>query len=117
MTRSDESAIVQACLDYFEGWYDGDAVRMERALHRELVKRSPEAGALATTSARSMIEATAQGTGKRDDPVERRLDITVEHTYGDIANVTVMSVPYAEYIQLVRTPEGWKIANTLWERR
>jgi len=28
-----------------------------------------------------------------------------------------MSVPYPEHIQLVRTPEGWKIANTLWQRR
>ena len=115
MTNNDE--IVQACLDCFEGWYDGDAVRMERALHPDLVKRTPGSGGLDDTSARSMIDATARGAGRRTDPEERRLEITVEHTYGDIANVTVMSVPYAEYIQLVRTPEGWKIANTLWQRR
>ncbi|MGI8626159.1 MAG: hypothetical protein ACR2J5_06245 [Geodermatophilaceae bacterium] len=30
----------QAALDYFEGWYDADAVRMEGALHNELAKRS-----------------------------------------------------------------------------
>ena len=28
-----EAAIVSAVLDYFEGWFDGDAARMERALH------------------------------------------------------------------------------------
>jgi len=106
--------IVQSCLDYFEGWYDGDASRMARALHPELVKRSPREGALDNTSAQWMIEATARGAGKRDDPAERRLEITVEHTYGAIANVTVMSVPYAEYVQLVRTTDGWRIANTLW---
>src|ERR687897_708241 len=35
----DEAAIVRAVLDYFEGWYDGDPVRMERALHPDLAKR------------------------------------------------------------------------------
>jgi len=28
--------------DYFEGWFEGDAARMERALHRDLVKRRSE---------------------------------------------------------------------------
>lgn len=114
----DEAAIRQAVLDYYEGWYDGDAARMERALHPQLAKRSLDGdGVLRTLSAQSMIEATARGAGRRDDPDERRLEITVEHVYDTIANVTVMAVPYAEYIQLVRTPDGWKIANVLWQRR
>ena len=117
MTNDDDHEIVQVCLDYFEGWYDGDAARMERALHPELVKRAPEGGALGETTAQEMIDATARGAGRRTDPEERRLEITVAHTYRDIASVTVMSTPYAEYVQLVRTPEGWKIANTLWQRR
>jgi len=37
---SDEAAIAAIALDYFEGWFDGDAVRMRRALHPELAKRS-----------------------------------------------------------------------------
>jgi hypothetical protein len=36
---SDEIAIKQPALDYIEGWYEGDAARMERALHPELAKR------------------------------------------------------------------------------
>jgi hypothetical protein len=35
-----EAEIVACALDYYEGWFDGDAARMERALHPELVKRS-----------------------------------------------------------------------------
>jgi len=35
-------------------------------------------------------------------------------TATDIASVTVRSAVYHEYLQLVRTPEGWKIANALW---
>jgi hypothetical protein len=36
---ADEDAIRAVVLDYVEGWFDGDAARMERALHPELVKR------------------------------------------------------------------------------
>jgi hypothetical protein len=40
-SSSDEDAIRAVALDYFEGWFAGDVTRMERALHPELVKRSP----------------------------------------------------------------------------
>jgi len=36
---ADERAVVATALDYFEGWFDGDEVRMARALHPDLVKR------------------------------------------------------------------------------
>ena len=35
----DEAAIRAAALDYLEGWYAGDAARMERSLHPDLAKR------------------------------------------------------------------------------
>jgi hypothetical protein len=115
----DEAAIVRAVLDYFEGWYDGDPLRMERALHPDLAKRrlADDGSALSATTAKEMIEATERADGKREDPDERRLEVTVDHVYETIANVTVMSVPYAEYVQLARTSDGWKIVNTLWQRR
>ena len=45
---SDMIAIEQAALDYMEGWFTGDAKRVRRALHPQLVKRTlvidPETG-------------------------------------------------------------------------
>ncbi|MGH7543457.1 MAG: hypothetical protein ACREK7_05910 [Gemmatimonadota bacterium] len=38
-TPADSAAIRAAALDYIEGWYSGDAGRMARAVHPELVKR------------------------------------------------------------------------------
>lgn len=38
-TAADSSAIRATALDYVEGWYTGDAERMTRAVHPELVKR------------------------------------------------------------------------------
>src|SRR5688500_275850 len=40
MQTPDESAAITAtALDYIEGYYNGDAARMERALHPDLAKR------------------------------------------------------------------------------
>ena len=38
-SAGDTAAIRATALDYVEGWYAGDADRMARALHPELVKR------------------------------------------------------------------------------
>jgi hypothetical protein len=108
MTNEEVTGVVR---DYFEGWYDGDVERMERALHDDLVKRGPS---LAVTNKERMLELTAQGEGKADG-IDRRLQIRVEDVHGDIANVTVESAVYREYVQLARAGDGWKIVNTLWQ--
>jgi hypothetical protein len=120
-SADDRAAVVRTALDYFEGWFNGDAVRIERALHPELAKRSlgqassnPER--LATVTAQQMIEATARGQGKRQDPGDRRIEVEVEDIHGTIANATVRSAVYVEYLQLVHTRDGWKIVNALWAR-
>ena len=111
-TSSDAAAVVAAALDYFEGWFDGDEARMERALHPNFVKR--RAGdELGITTKERMLELTRRGDGK-EDAADRTLDVEVEDLYGDIASVTVRSAVYREYLHLVRTSDGWKIANALW---
>jgi hypothetical protein len=112
---SDRELITRAVMDYYEGWYDGDVMLMERALHPDLVKR--RAGEeLGVTTKERMVELTRQGAGKPDG-ADRALDIDVEDVHEDIANVTVSAAVYHEYLQLVRTRDGWKIANVLWQPR
>jgi hypothetical protein len=114
---TEREQITQAALDYFEGWFDGDADRMERALHPGLAKRSLETdgSTLNETTADWMIGATARGLGRERDPGDRRIEVEIEDVYGAIANATVRSAVYREYLQLARTPDGWKIVNALWE--
>jgi hypothetical protein len=109
---SDATAVVAAALDYFEGWFDGDEARMDKALHPDFVKRraGEELGIL---TKERMLELTRRGEGK-EDAADRTLDIEVEDLHHDIASVTVRSAVYREYIHLVRTRSGWKIANALW---
>jgi hypothetical protein len=109
----DREAVVAAALDYFEGWFEGEEVRMDRALHPNLVKR--RAGEeLGITTKERMLELTRRGEG-RQDAADRRLDVEVTGLYGDIASATVRSAVYHEYLHLVRTRDGWKIANALWQ--
>ncbi len=105
-------AIERAVRDYFEGWFDSDVERMERALHPELVKRRG-GEELGITTAERMLELTRHGEG-RSEADHRRLDVEIEDVHGDIASVTVRSAPYREYLHLVQTGDGWKIANALW---
>jgi len=112
----DEALIKSAVLDYFEGWFDGDATRMERALHPGLAKRSlrDDAMSLDSDSAQEMIEATAAGHGKRRDSGKREIEVRVVEVCEEIATVVVHSNVYREYLHLVQTREGWKIVNALW---
>ena len=110
MTEHD--LIKQTVLDYFEGWFDGDPVRMERALHKDLVKR--HAGDdLGVTTKQRMLELTGRGEGRSDNG-DGRIEVEIADVCEDIASVTVRAAPYHEYVHLARTGDGWKIANTLW---
>jgi hypothetical protein len=112
----DEELITQVARDYFEGWFDGDVSRMDRALHADLVKRGHgdlEGNTLGIITKTQMLEMTAAGEGAAD-AADRRLDVTIEDVYEDVASVTVRSAPYREYLHLVRTSDGWKIANALY---
>ncbi|MGH7472081.1 MAG: nuclear transport factor 2 family protein, partial [Longimicrobiales bacterium] len=69
-TSADSAAIRATALDYVEGWYTGDAARMERALHPELAKRivntNPQNGrsSLGSQSAMTLVQYTRAGGGK-----------------------------------------------------
>ena len=111
-TVTDQELITQTVLDYFEGWFEGDSARMDRALHPDLVKR--RAGEeLARTTKAQMVEWTEAGEGT-SIPAGDRIEVEVLDVYEDVASVVVRTAPYYEYLHLVRTAGGWTIANALW---
>ncbi len=121
-TPTDEQAIRSVVLDYVEGWFDGDADRMRRALHPEMVKRcrgleGDDPDALETLSAREMIDATADGEGRREDAADRQIDVTVEYAEGGVASVRCLCHRYVDLLHLIRMPDGWKIVNAAWRLR
>ncbi len=115
------AAILASAADYIESWLDGDAERMGRCLHPELVKREVEyeddagSGAhLDTISRDDMVAATEKGYGKR---YERPYETTILDAFGDIATVRVLSSVYMDYLHLARLDDKWLLVNVLWQRR
>jgi hypothetical protein len=118
--RPEDAAAITACiLDYFEGWFDGDASRMDRALHPGLAKHAIGQDAdrseiLDATTKDEMVAATRDGRGRQRDVPDREIRIEIVSVSGDIANVVVHSAVYVEYVLLARTGGGWQITSTLW---
>lgn len=119
----DSAAIRATALDYIEGWYAGDAARMERALHPELVKRilavDPETGGsfIDEMGASKLIEGTRHGYGKGIPESARRTGVTILDILGNAAAVKVDAGPWVDYMHMVKVDGDWKILNVLWERR
>jgi hypothetical protein len=112
---TDEDAIRSTVADYFEGWFEGDPARMERALHPGLAKRALREGTLDEATAAGMVDATRAGVGTRYPPEKRGFEVTVTDVHDGIASVVVHSQVYREYLHLARADEGWKIVNALWD--
>ena len=114
----DIDGVRSVALDYIEGWYAGDAERMERSLHDDLVKRTPLAGDdtaaadLRAVSKDRMVELTSGGGGR--DVADPAIEVFVHDVSDDIACARTVCVDFVDYMQMVKTPDGWKIANILF---
>jgi hypothetical protein len=107
---TDEDAVRAAVLDHVESWFDGDAARLERVLH-------PSYSAREQFTAQDLIEATANGAGCDEDAEDREIAIEISYLSGDTARAVCLSHRYAEVLQLVRTHDGWKVLNGVWQSR
>lgn len=119
-TASDSAAIRAAALDYIEGWYTGDAARMERALHPELAKRivqTDERGRsrIGQQSALTLINGTRSGGGRNTPLAEQRKTIRILDIYGNVASVRADMSGWIDYMHLAKWNGEWRIVNVLWE--
>ena len=121
-TSADSSAIRRTALDYIEGWYEGNAERMERALHPELVKRIVNADARGRSSlgemgALTLINKVKAGLGKETAVGQRRTDVRILDIFGNTASVRVDASTWVDYLHIAKWNGRWVIVNVLWELR
>jgi hypothetical protein len=120
-SASDSAGIRAAALDYIEGWYTGDTVRMERALHPELAKRmvrtDPASGksVLSQMGAKQLVEYTRAGGGQKTEPRRRQADVSILDVYQGAASAKVIAADWVDYLHLARWNGRWVIINVLWE--
>jgi hypothetical protein len=117
---ADEVAIRMAAMDYEEGWFEGDADRMARCLHPELVKRAikrnPNTGEeyLNHLTKEDMVRLTREGGGT-DLPREKLYyKVDLVEVFQEVALVRAESYPYVDYLQLVKYEGQWLIVNILY---
>lgn len=115
----EKAAIRQAALDYIEGWFDADGVRMDRALHKELVKRIVRTVGgteqVSSLTKAQMLEATQRGGGKKRPAGTRGIKVDILDVYRDIASVRTECADFIDYLQLAKSEGQWKIVNVLWQ--
>lgn len=117
---ADASAIKQTALDYIEGWYEGNAERMERALHPELAKRivrtNQEGNSrLDQMSALTLVQGTRRGGGKSTPSEKQQKDVTILDVFENAASVKVVASDWIDYLHMAKFNGRWVIVNVLWE--
>ena len=114
-----EDSIRKTALDYAEGYYSGDGIRMSRAIHQDLNKAYPryiqKTGevALSYSTYSSLVEASTAKVGFLADTA-RHLSVTILHMEPTVAMVRVNSAQFNDYLQEIMINGEWKIINVLW---
>jgi hypothetical protein len=118
---ADDAALRKVAMDYIEGWYTGDAARMESALHPELAKRmvftDPRTGKSVFNhmSAMALVQRTRAGVGRKIPKDRQQEDITILDRFNNAAVVKIVASDWVDYLEEAKIDGAWKIVNVLWE--
>ncbi|MEO7658006.1 MAG: nuclear transport factor 2 family protein [Pyrinomonadaceae bacterium] len=121
-TDADRDAIKRTALNYAEGWYEGNADKMESALSPDLAKRiarTNEKGqsSLGQMTALTLIQSTRGGFGKQTPKDEQQKDVTILDIFGGAATVKLEMLGWVDYMHIAKMNGKWVIVNVLWETK
>ena len=116
---ADREAVRKVCLDYFEGWFYGDAERFRNALHPDLMKRIPrknESGEmyLHPSDRDKMADFVKTGRTKKT-PEEAQIKVEVFEVGHGVATAKGSCSTFYDYLHLAKLDGEWKIVNVLWQ--
>jgi hypothetical protein len=118
---TDRDAIVTTALDYIEGYYTGDAARMERSLHPDLAKRIVRVDPsgkprLEHMGAPQLVKIAGSRAGA--PPLKQQMkDVTVLDVFGNTASVKIVANDWIDYLHVAKWEGRWLIVNVLWEMK
>ena len=122
-TAADREAIKQTALDYIEGYYEGNAERMERSLHPDLAKRivrsdqSTGKNKLEHMTAARLVEVTRMRQGRPTPKEKRQSDVTILDLFENAACVKIVAADWVDYLHVSKFDGRWVIVNVLWEMK
>lgn len=117
---ADKEAIKRTALNYAEGWYEGNADKMESSLSPDLAKRIVRTNdkgqsGLGQMTALSLVQGTRGGSGKQTPVAEQQKDVTILDVLGAAATVKLEMRDWVDYMHIGRFNGKWVIINVLWE--
>ncbi len=121
-TEADREAIKRTALNYAEGWYEGNAEKMESALHPNLAKRIARTNKegqsrLDELSAMGLVQGTRAGFGKKTAKEEQQKDVTILDAFENAATVKLEMRDWIDYMHIAKFNGKWVIVNVLWETK
>ena len=117
----ENAAITKTALNYIEGWYEGNAERMESALHPELAKRmiytDPKSGRSQFNhmGAMALVQGTRMGGGTKTPKEKQLKEVTILDRFQNAAVVKIVASDWIDYLSVAKFNGEWKIINVLWE--
>ena len=118
----ERDAIKRTALNYAEGWYEGNADKMEGALSPDLAKRIARSNdknqtRLDQMSAMTLVQASRSGFGKQTPVAEQQKDVTVLDVFGGAATVKLEMRDWIDFMHIAKINGKWMIVNVLWETK
>jgi hypothetical protein len=113
---NDENAIRATVTDYIQGYYYGDAARMEKSLHPHYLKHTVSGSdndvhMTERTGLQMVQDIRAQG--KHEPPANQKQEITVLDVTDDIASAKLVTNKWVDYMMLAKSNGEWKIVSVL----
>jgi hypothetical protein len=111
---SDDAAIRATVTDYIEGYFTGDASRMQKSLHPHYLKHVIHGNIPMREKTASQMMQDVRAEGVPDLPqADRTEQISVLDVSGDIASVKLVTPRWVDYVTLSRLDGEWKILSVV----
>lgn len=121
--ENDQKGVEAACLDYLEGFYEGDTIKLIRSIRPTLTKfgyfKNRDSENYAEAGYMSFEEAKAYAKGvsekKRFPKPDAPKEVKILDIMNQIASAKVTAWWGTDYILLSKSGNKWMIDQVLWE--
>jgi hypothetical protein len=110
----DASAVRVVVTDYIEGYYTGDAHRMEQTLHPHYLKHMIHGDIPMREKTGAEMIREVRTHGAADLPQAQKTEqVTVLDVAGDIASAKLVTPGWVDYMTLSKSDGAWKILSVV----
>lgn len=111
---SDSTAIQATVANYIEGYYTGDAARMQATLHPHYLKHLIHGEIpMREWTGQQMVDGVRAGGPANLPATEKTEQVSVLDVSGDIASAKLVTPHWTDYVTLQKVHGDWKILSVV----